>query len=226
MTTTVYLLLAVVPLGLGLLARFWVSSTFADVDELPAESGATGLDAAERLLTGRCPGVTVESVEGELTDHYDPQAHVIRLSEGVARSSSVAALAVVAHEVGHALQHQEGELAFRVQRALVPVASLCSWGWIGAFTAGLVLESAGYVVLALLLFAVVAAFYVATFPVELGASRTALVLLGTEGLVGPGQIPEARRVLRAAACTYLIAMVAALLQLARIALEILLSDDE
>ena len=226
MSIPVYLLLAAVPIGLGFAARFWVSSVFGKADEVPAASGVTGLAAAKKLLGGRCPDVDVEAVEGELTDHYDPRAHVVRLSEGVAESSSVAALAVVAHEVGHVLQDQGGDRAFRFQRTIVPVASFCSYGWIVAIGAGIFLESAGLLVLAVLLFAGVAAFHLATLPVELGASRQALSLLAAEGLVGDEQIPVARKVLRAAACTYLVAALVAITELARIALEIALSGDE
>ena len=193
MPTIIYLLLAAVPIGLGFAARFWVSATFGKADEVAADSGASGLEAAEKLLGGRCPGVAVETVEGELTDHYDPRADVVRLSEGVAGSSSVAALAVVAHEVGHVLQDQRGERAFRFQRAIVPVASFCSYGWIIAIGAGIFLESAGLLGVAMLLFAGVAAFHLATLPVELGASRQALHLLAAEGLVGQEQIPVAQR---------------------------------
>jgi Zn-dependent membrane protease YugP len=226
MSIAVFLLFVAVPIGLALLARFWVWSAFREADEVPAASGLTGRAAAEKLLAGSCPGVTVEAVEGELTDHYDPGALVVRLSERVAESRSVAALAVVAHEVGHALQHQEGDRAFRFQRAIVPVASFCSYGWIVAIGAGFFLESVGLVGLALVLFAAVAAFHVATLPVELGASRTAMGLLAAEGMVVGGQVPLARKVLRAAACTYLIAALVAIMQLARIALEIALAGDE
>ncbi|HXV33627.1 MAG TPA: zinc metallopeptidase [Gaiellaceae bacterium] len=226
MSTAIYLLVAAVPIGLGFAARFWVSAVFRKADLVPAASGATGLQAARQLLAGGCPGVTVETVDGELTDHYDPRAHAVRLSEGVAESTSVAALAVVAHEVGHVIQDQTRDRTFRFQRTVVPVASFCSYGWIVAIGAGILLESAGFLVLAVMLFAGVAAFHLATLPVELGASRQALSLLAAEGLVTAGELPVARRVLRAAAFTYLVAALVAITELARIALEIALSAED
>jgi hypothetical protein len=221
-----YVLLALIPIGLGFAARAWVGATFRKADGVAAASRTTGLDAARKLLAGRCPGIVLETVEGELADHYDPRAKTVRLSEGVAESSSVAALAVVAHEVGHVLQDRDRERAFRLQRAIVPVASLCSYAWIIAIGAGIFLESMGLVVVAVLLFAGVAAFHLATLPVELGASRQALSLLASDGLLTADEHPLADRVLRAAACTYLVAALVAIMELARIALEIALTAED
>jgi Zn-dependent membrane protease YugP len=226
MPTTLFIALAVVPVVLGFAARFWLGSTFATAGDMPARSGLTATQAARRLLaTCRCSDVTVETVEGELTDHYDPRGPVVRLSEAVAGSSSIGALAVAAHEIGHAAQDREGERVYRIQRAFVPVARISSYGWLIAIMAGLYLESLGLVGLALALFAAVAAFHVATLPVELDASGRALALLTTEGILAGDELPVARRVLRAAALTYLVAALTAIAELARIVLEIALSGE-
>ncbi|MGH3041548.1 MAG: zinc metallopeptidase, partial [Gaiellaceae bacterium] len=206
MPTALFIALALVPIGLGFAARFWLGRTFSAAGAVFVQSGITASQAAARLLeASRCSGISVEAVEGELTDHYDPGTHSVRLSERVAESSSVGALAVAAHEVGHAAQDRDGERVFRVQRAFVPVATFSSHGWLIAIAAGLFLESAGLVALALVLVATVAAFHVATLPVELDASRWALSLLATEGILGESELPVAHRVLRAAALTYVVA---------------------
>ncbi len=227
MPTFAYLALAAIPIGFGFAAQLWVRRMFSAADAIPAHLGITATKAADRLLhEGGCAEVSVETVEGDLTDHYDPRARVIRLSAGVAESSSVGALAVVAHEVGHATQDQEGDRVFRFQRVFAPVAMLCSYGWLVAIGAGLFLESAGLVALALVLFAAVAAFHLATLPVELDASRRALTLLAAGGILVESELPVAQRVLRAAALTYLVAALTAIAQLLRIALEIAFAGDE
>ncbi|MGH3024147.1 MAG: zinc metallopeptidase [Gaiellaceae bacterium] len=222
-----YVALAIVPIGLGFAARFWVSAAFRAAGRVQAVSGVTGSEAALQLLTANgCADVSLETADGELTDHYDPGERVIRLSQEVGEESSVGALAVVAHEVGHVLQDREGDRAFRVQRAIVPVASFCSYGWLAAIAAGLFLESAGLVAAALALFAAVALFHVATLPVELGASRRALSLLATQQLLTVEELPVARRVLRAAAGTYLVAALVAITEALRLALELALAGEE
>jgi uncharacterized protein len=226
MLTALVIALALVPIALGFAARFWLGRTFSSAGAVSAASGITASQAAGRLLeASRCYGVSVESVEGELTDHYDSGAQSVRLSEAVAKSSSVGAVAVAAHEVGHAAQDLEGERAFRFQRAFVPVATFSSYGWLVAIGAGLFLESAGLVGVAFVLFAMVAAFHVATLPVELDASRRALSLLAAEGILVEAELPIAHRVLRAAALTYLVAALTAIAELLRIGLEIALAGD-
>jgi Zn-dependent membrane protease YugP len=219
--------LAVVPIALGFAARIWLGRTFSTGGAVEAESGITAAQAAGRLLDAvACSDVALETVEGELTDHYDGHARTIRLSEELAGSSAVGALAVAAHEVGHAAQDREREGVFRFQRAFVPVAVVSSYGWLVALAAGLFLESVGLVALALVLFAAVAAFHVATLPVELDASRRALTLLSTEGILVEAELPLAQRVLRAAALTYLVAALTAVAGLLRIVLEIALSGED
>lgn len=227
MPTLLYVTLALIPIGLGFAAQFWMRRTFAHAAAIPSALGLRAAEAAGRLLGGSgCAGVRVETVEGELTDHYDPRARVIRLSEAVASSSSLGALAVAGHEVGHAAQDQSRDRAFRLQRFFGPVAAFCSYGWLVAIGAGLVLESAGLLGLAVLLFGAVAAFHVAMLPVELDASRRALSLLEAQGILVTAELPTAHKVLRAAALTYLVAALTAITELLRIALEIALAGDD
>jgi Zn-dependent membrane protease YugP len=226
MPTALVIGLAVVPIALGFAARIWLGRTFSTAGLVAAKSGITASQAAGRLLEATaCAEVGLETVEGDLTDHYDPRARTVRLSEELAASSSVGALAVAAHEVGHAAQDREGERVFRFQRAFVPVAVVSSYGWLIALAAGLLLESAGLGALALVLFAAVAAFHVATLPVELDASRRALTLLSTEGILVEDELPIAERVLRAAALTYVVAALTAIAVLLRIVLEIVLAGE-
>ena len=227
MPTVLYLAIALVPIGLGFAAQLWVRRTFSAAAVVSAKGRIPASEAARRLLQeGGCADVSVETVEGELTDHYDPRARVIRLSQGIAGSSSVGALAVAAHEVGHAAQHHRRDRVFRFQRVFAPVAIFCSYGWLITIGAGLFLESAGFLALALMLFAGVAAFHLVTFPVELDASRRALWYLETQGILVADELPVARKVLRAAACTYLVAALTAISELLRIALEIALSGED
>lgn len=200
---------------LVLLAQLWVSSTVRRWSRYRNSSNLTGAQAARRLLSyGGLSHVSIEGTPGQLTDHYDPRHRTLRLSAAVAQSPSVAALAIAAHEIGHAMQHHEGYLPLRLRTALVPAANLGSnLGWVLIFI-GILLRSVELGWLGVLVFSAGALFALATLPVELNASARARALLAETGLVTSG---EERRgvasVLNAAAFTYIAALATAMLQL-------------
>jgi Zn-dependent membrane protease YugP len=175
----------------------------------------SGAEAAQRLVrTAGLYDVRVEGVSGRLTDHYDPRKKVLRLSQGVYQGNSVAALAVAAHELGHAMQDQEGYPALRLRSALVPAVNIGSYlGWI-LIIIGLILQLTDIALLGVVVFSGGALFALATIPVELNASARAKRLLVESGLIrGPEEQRGVNHVLNAAALTYVAALVTAVMQL-------------
>ncbi|HEX2587143.1 MAG TPA: zinc metallopeptidase [Gaiellales bacterium] len=209
-----YLLLAIPPLLVGLAAHQWVKRQFAEASKVRTSSGLTGAEVSRRLLDSGGLNVGIELIPGQLSDHYDPRAKVMRLSQPVGTSDSVAAVAVAAHETGHAFQDAKGDASFRLRSALVPAFSLASQWWMGVFFLGAVAGSAGLIKIAAALFLAVVAFSIVTLPVEIGASRRALSMMTSQGILMPAEVPVARRVLRAAALTYVVAALASIYQLA------------
>jgi hypothetical protein len=209
-----YLLLAIPPLLVGLAAHQWVKRQFAEASKVRTSSGLTGAEVSRRLLDSGGLNVGIELIPGQLSDHYDPRAKVMRLSQPVGTSDSVAAVAVAAHETGHAFQDAKGDASFRLRSALVPAFSLASQWWMGVFFLGAVAGSAGLIKIAAALFLAVVAFSIVTLPVEIGASRRALSMMTSQGILTPAEVPVARRVLRAAALTYVVAALASIYQLA------------
>lgn len=209
-----FLLLAGVPLLFGMWAQARVSSTFRRYSQVPTARGLTGAQAAEAVVgASGLEGVTIRPVGGRLSDHYDPRSRTLNLSPDVLGASSVAALGVAAHEAGHAIQHARGYRPMRIRQTLVPAAQIGSSLWFLPVMMGLMLGLAGLVQVGLALFAAVVLFQLVTLPVEFDASRRAMVALEQQGLLAGEEIDGARRVLNAAALTYVAAFVAALGQL-------------
>lgn len=217
-----YLLYVALPIMvLSFLASSWVKRTYARYSQVRNASGMTGVDVARRILNGAgLNDVTVQVIDGELTDNYDPRTKTLNLSRGVATSSSVAAEAVVAHEIGHAQQDRQGYLAMRLRSGLVPAANIGSQAGPMIVILGLILSlftrsAFGYYValFGLLLFAAVVVFQLLTTPVEINASHRALGLLAENGVIFPEEQEGARRMLRAAAFTYWVALFGAILTL-------------
>ncbi|MCB9897885.1 MAG: zinc metallopeptidase [Planctomycetes bacterium] len=211
-------------IGAGLLLSIWASvrvkSTFAKYSKLPTRSQLTGAEVAAGILRqAGIHDVTIERVAGELTDHYDPKNKVLRLSEPIYAGRSMAAFGVAAHEVGHAIQHAEGYSPLKFRSAWVPVAGIGSnvsiFVIIAAFFLGGMATPMGAVVgwLGLALFATATVFTLVTLPVEFDASRRALLALEMGHYVYDDELQGARRVLSAAAMTYVAAFVTSLLTL-------------
>lgn len=218
-----YLLFVGLPtMALSFLASSWVKRTYRRYSLVRNSSGLRGLEIAQRLLAGSgLTGVQVAIVDGELTDNYDPRTKILNLSRSVAAGTSVASEAVVAHEIGHAIQDAHGYAPMRLRAGLVPAANLGSQAGPLIVMAGLVLSwftrGSGFGLavaeFGLLLFAAVVLFQVVTTPVELNASRRALGLLTSSGTIHPEEAEGARRMLRAAAFTYWVALLASILTL-------------
>ena len=216
-----FLYVALPIMVLGFIGSSWVKRTYQRYSQVRNASGLSGVDVARRILSGAgLSDVTIQVIDGELSDNYDPRSKTLNLSREVATGTSVAAEAVVAHEIGHALQDQQGFFAMRVRSELVPAANLGSQAGPLIVIAGLLLSVftgsafGFYVAIAgLLLFAAVVLFQLITTPVELDASRRALRLLAENGVIVPEEQLGARRMLRAAAFTYWVALFGAVLTL-------------
>jgi len=218
MNWTFFLLFAVPPMIAGFLAQQWVVGTFNNASKVRTASGLTGSEVCRRLLDSGGLHVGVEQIGGRLTDHYDPRAKVMRLSEPVATSDSVAAVAVAAHETGHAFQDAKGDTSFRLRSAIVPAVGFASNAWFYVLLAGLFTGVAGLFWIAIALFAAVVVFGLVTLPVEFGASRRAMQMLTAQGILAPAEVPVARKVLTAAATTYLVAALVGVYQIALLVL--------
>ena len=220
-------MLIVLPgLALAIFAQFRVRSTFQRYSEVRSASGRTGAEIATELLRRRgVQNVTVEQVEGSLSDHYDPRTKTLRLSSEVYGSDSVAAIGVAAHECGHALQDNEKYAPLVVRSAFVPVANIGSTAAYILFIIGLVTSIRPLMDLGILLFGGYVAFALITLPVEFDASNRAVAVLQGEGLVMPSEASGVRAVLNAAALTYVAAAAVAILSLVRLILLRSRSDD-
>lgn len=204
---TITFLLMIVVFVATLLIQFWLQSTYARYSRIANSRGVTGEQVARAILDAYgLHNVRVEMVPGALTDHYDPIAKAVRLSEPNFHSPSTAALAVAAHEVGHALQDAKGYAWLRVRHSILPVASIGSmWGpWI--FIAGMFMGATGLMSIGIWLFAAAALFQLVTLPVEFDASNRALNILKKMNFLDSGEINGARAVLTAAAMTYVAAL--------------------
>jgi hypothetical protein len=215
-----YLVFALPPLLLGLIAQAWVKSAYRKGLDVRNQRGISGMQGADILMSYAGLSLRIEMIGGQLTDHYDPRSKALGLSQGVARSPSVGALAIVAHELGHAMQDDEDYAPLRVRSALVtPVNIGTQLGsilfFIGFFLSYFAsLHSIGRYVswIGILGFCLAALFALVTLPVEFNASRRGLRLLADSGLVAEEQMRYARNVLTAAALTYIAALIQALAQ--------------
>jgi Zn-dependent membrane protease YugP len=225
-----YLLLLLVCMALSLLAAAGVKGTFARYAQVRARSGVTGAQVAAAILRAHNIGdVQIEPVQGHLTDHYDPSTKTLRLSDSVYHSDSVAAVGVAAHEVGHAIQHAERYAPLQFRSAWVPIAGFGSGFAEILIFIGLVIGAGahGSMTLAwigIALFATTTVFTLVTLPVEFDASRRALVTLGQSRVLDQEELAGARKVLTAAALTYVAAAAVSLIQLAYWVMRILAAE--
>lgn len=209
----------IIAMVLGLATQSYVNSAYRKNSRVPLPLGLTGAVVARRVLDSEGLGhVGIEMVPGNLTDHYDPRADVLRLSTDVYNGAHVSAAGVAAHEAGHAVQHAAGYAPARLRMALVPVANIGSQGGPLLVMVGLILGygsgfSSVMVDLGIVLFAAAVVFHLVTLPVEIDASRRALTALTTTGSVIPGQERGARSVLTAAALTYVASALVSVLYL-------------
>ena len=202
-----YFIFMIPALLLAFYAQARVRGAYAKYGQIRNERNLTGLDAARIILGPEgLSDVSVEGIPGQLTDSYDPRSKTLRLSEGVAKVPSVAALAVVAHEIGHALQDHTNYAPLKLRGAIVPAVQVSAWVAPIMFIIGLYLGITGLAWLGVLLFSAGAVFALITLPVELNASQRGLRLLQTYNLADGSELQGAKSVLNAAALTYVAAL--------------------
>jgi hypothetical protein len=212
---------------LSLWAQFRVSGTFNRWAEVPASSGMTGYQAARRMLDSNgLHDVPVEPIQGKLTDHYDPIARVVRLSEPVYYESSISAISVACHEVGHAIQHQQHYPALVLRHRMFPVVRFASGAAPFLLIAGFLFQFSGLIGLGIIFFAAAVAFQLVTLPVEFNASSRARDLMISEGFIRSDEERGVAKVLNAAALTYVAAALISLLELIKYILIFTQSRDE
>lgn len=210
-------LLIIIGMLLSLAASAKLKSTFAVYRGRRSASGLTGAEAARRILNAAgITDVQIVPVSGSLTDHYDPRSKTVRLSEDIYGQTSLAAVGVAAHECGHAIQHHIDYAPLSIRSALVPMAnfgSTLSWP---LFFAGLIFSIQPLLTLGIVLFSFAVLFQLVTLPVELNASSRALHMLESTGILSRDENSGVRKVLRAAALTYVAALASSILQLLRL----------
>ena len=198
-------------------AQIMVKSAFSEYSKVRNSRGLTGADAAREILDRNgLSNVRIEHISGSLTDHYDPKANVIRLSDDVYGSATVAAVGVAAHEAGHAVQYAEGYYPIKIRNAIIPVTRFGSSLSTPLVILGLVLSLDFLITAGILLFCAVVLFQAITLPVEFNASGRALKTLRSSHFLEDDEMKGARSVLTAAAMTYVAAMLSALLSLVRL----------
>ena len=215
-------ILVVIGAVICMIASARVKGTFNKYSQLRSMSGMNGAQVAQRVLQAAgIYDVQVRHVSGSLTDHYDPRTKTVNLSDPVYNATSVAALGVAAHECGHAIQHAKSYAPLSIRSALVPIANFGSMLAWPVILIGLLLNtrSSGLIIdIGILLFSAAVLFQLVTLPVEFDASRRALIMLRTQGILADDELKYTRRVLKSAALTYVASAAAAILQLLRIIL--------
>lgn len=217
-----YIILVIPAMIISVWAQFKVKSTFNKFSKVRNIRNVTGAYAAQAVLSYYgISDVRIERVSGKLTDHFDPKGKVIRLSEGVYDSTSVAAIGVACHEAGHAAQHAEGYTPIRIRNSIIPVCNIGSKLGIPIALIGLFMSAEPVIYIGLALYAGIFIFHLVTLPVEFNASRRAISVIDSTDLLYDDEIGGAKKVLSAAAMTYVASMLVALASFLRIALRIL-----
>jgi len=210
-----YFAFLIPPLLLGLGVQWWLKKTFAAQARVQVSNGMTGAQVARAVLdaNGLHEVPVLESPGGPLSDHYDPRKRSVHLSQPVYAEQSISATSVAAHEVGHAIQHKEAYSFFRFRSALFPAVAFSSSIWMWLLVIGILLNASGLFLLAIALYSVAVLFQFVTLPVEFDASRRAAVQLQNLGLTTSQETQGVKKVLNAAALTYVAGALAALTQL-------------
>lgn len=213
----IFLLMLILPI----IAQINVTSTFNKYSKVRSSRGLTADQVARQILDSNgLYNVRIERVSGKLSDHYDPRDNVVRLSDSTYGNSSVAAIGVAAHECGHVCQHAENYGPIVLRSKLVPITNFCSRFWYFIFILGLVFSELSIgtplVYASIIMFAAVIVFQLVTLPTEFDASSRALATLENNNLLEASEVPQAKKVLTAAALTYVTGLVVSLLQLLRL----------
>ena len=214
-----YFILIIPALLFGLWAQSQVNTNFQKYSKIGTMRGMTGAQAAEYILRQNgIYDVSINQISGHLSDNFNPRTKTISLSESVYNSTSIAAIGVAAHEAGHAVQHAVDYKPIRIREMIIPVTQIGSWLYLPIIMIGFIFSSQGLVNLGIILFSTLAIFQLATLPVEFNASDRAIKTLSQSGILYGEEITGAKRVLKAAALTYVAALVSSLAQLLRLIL--------
>ncbi len=214
-----YIVLVLPAVIFTMIAQSRVNSTFKKYSAQRTMRGLTGAEVAQRMLSAfGIPNVRIERTSGNLTDHFDPKANVIRLSDSVYNSTSVAAAGVAAHECGHAMQYASGYGPIKIRNKIIPVCQIGSTLSMPMILLGFIFSWQGIVDIGILFFALATVFQLVTLPVEFNASRRALATLESAGILSESENSSAKKVLSAAAMTYVAALAVSLVQLIRLIL--------
>jgi len=211
-----YFILVVPAMLISVWAQIKVKTTFEKYSRIGTRSGMTGAQASIAIQRMNGLNVPVENIPGNLTDHYDPRANVIRLSQPVGQSNSIAAIGVAAHETGHALQYAEHYLPIHVRMAIIPVTRFASGMAPWLLIAGLVFNYSFLAYIGVFLFGFAVLFQLVTLPVEFNASARAIRALQSQGILTSEELEGAKKVLTAAALTYVAAMLVSLMSFLRL----------
>jgi Zn-dependent membrane protease YugP len=212
---TMILLIPVIILAMW--AQMRVSSTYNKYSKIPSARGTTGVETAKFLLQyNGLPDVKIEAVEGKLSDHYDPRSKTVRLSTNNYKGRSLSAVAVAAHEVGHAVQDGKGYVPLKIRHSILPATNFGSWAAFPLFIIGFLFNTPLLMDIGIILFAGVVIFHLVTLPVEFNASHRALAQLSSNGMLIEEEMKGARKVLNAAALTYVAATAVAVIHLVRL----------
>lgn len=211
-------ILMIIAAIISLIAQWRVNSAFSKYSRVASMSGMTGAQAARMILQSNgINDVSVQRISGKLTDHYNPSTKVLNLSESVYGSTSVAAIGVAAHECGHAIQHARGYFPLSLRTALVPVANIGSQlSWVFIIVGAILSFNQTLITIGIIMFSAAVLFQLVTLPVEFNASARALEQLESNGILYRDEVSQTRKVLSAAALTYVAAAATAILQLLRL----------
>ena len=211
-------ILIIIAAIISLIAQWRVNSAFSKYSRVASMSGMTGAQAARMILQSNgINDVSVQRISGKLTDHYNPSTKVLNLSESVYGSTSVAAIGVAAHECGHAIQHARGYFPLSLRTALVPVANIGSQlSWVFIIVGAILSFNQTLITIGIIMFSAAVLFQIVTLPVEFNASARALEQLESNGILYRDEVSQTRKVLSAAALTYVAAAATAILQLLRL----------
>lgn len=211
-------ILIIIAAIISIIAQWRVNSAFSKYSRVASMSGMTGAQAARMILQSNgINDVSVQRISGKLTDHYNPSTKVLNLSESVYGSTSVAAIGVAAHECGHAIQHARGYFPLSLRTALVPVANIGSQlSWVFIIVGAILSFNQTFITIGIIMFSAAVLFQLVTLPVEFNASARALEQLESNGILYRDEVSQTRKVLSAAALTYVAAAATAILQLLRL----------
>lgn len=212
-----YFILVLPAIAFAMWAQAKVNGTFNRYSKMASRRGTTGEEIAQAVLRANgVSGVAVEHIAGNLTDHYDPKTNVIRLSDSVYNSNSVAAIGVAAHEAGHAVQHAQGYMPIKIRQAIIPLTQIGSSLSMPMILIGLLFSNSVFINVGIVFFGFATLFQLVTLPVEFNASKRAMYALDQGGLLLPDEVDGAKKTLTAAALTYVAALAVSLAQFLRL----------